>query len=99
MTYQVEMQVNGEWLKGASYTDAVELALAMWEMGLQRPDYEAVRIQVEGDTAAQFGVNAQVDYLMRKHRVSRERAEQVYQLHEQDVISASVYLMTHKGAI
>ena len=69
----VEKQVgdDDQWYEEGEWTDPVALALAMWELGLQRPEYTAIRIREEVDKVQFHGDEQLLEFLMKKHGVSR----------------------------
>ncbi len=71
--YVVEKQISDDdqWYVEGEWTDPVELASAMWELGLHRPDYSAIRIR----EVAQFqDGEAPLRFLMNKYGVTRDVA-------------------------
>lgn len=73
--YVVEKKVDGEWVWEGVWTDPAKLAVATWEMGLNRPDWEEIRVttvEEKGGDKMQFhGDEALLEFLMKKHGVSR----------------------------
>lgn len=69
----VEKQVgdDDQWYKEGVWEDPVQLALAMWELGLQRPEYAAIRIREEVSKMQFHGDKALLEFHMKKHGVSR----------------------------
>lgn len=71
--YIVEKQISDDeqWYKEGEWTDPVKLALAMWELGLMRPEYSAIRIREEVDKVQFHGDEQLLQFLMNKHGVTR----------------------------
>lgn len=87
--YIVEKQIGDDeqWYREGSWTDPTSLALAMWELGLTRPEYSAVRVReelIQGDS--------RVSFLMRNHNVTYAVAQIALRHNEYSVIHAGVAL-------
>lgn len=69
----VEKQIgdDDQWYKEGEWADPVQLALAMWELGLQRLEYTTIRIREEVDKVQFHGDEKLLEFLMQKHGVSR----------------------------
>lgn len=91
--YIVEKKVDGHWYNYGKWTDPCKLAVAMWELGLQRPNYEDLRVV---STSTEDKVCGQpkgwVDYLVREHKCSAELAVLALQKNGTSVIHAGAML-------
>lgn len=76
--YIVEKQIGDDeqWYKESEWTDPVKMSLAMWELGLMRPEYSAIRIREskEMDKVQFYSYAPSVDFLMNKYGVSKSVA-------------------------
>lgn len=89
--YIVEKQISDDeqWYKEGEWTDPVKLALAMWELGLTRPEYSAIRIREEADTIKQHNDARLLRVLMEKHNVTWAVALIAMEHNNESVIHAS----------
>lgn len=72
--YIVEKKIDGIWYPYGTWKDSCQLAHAMWELGLQRYDFEDIRIRQEGEEAHFQGDESYIKYLMEKCNVTYEVA-------------------------
>lgn len=79
----------GEW------DNPIELALAMWELGLQRPEFDSLAIQeipVSDEFYTMGQPTAWVHYLMNHYSCSEELAVLALQLNGQSCVHAGAML-------
>lgn len=99
LRYIVEKQISddGQWYKESEWTDPAKMALAMWELGLMRPEYSAIRIREEVDKVQFHGDEQLLQFLMSKHGVSRAMAliamnhNSLSVIHASDALSNDIY--------
>lgn len=72
LRYIVEKQISddGQWYKEGEWTDPVKMALAMWELGLMRPEYSAIRIREEVDKVQFHDDERLLQFLVTQYGVS-----------------------------
>lgn len=89
--YIVEKQISDDdqWIEESVWIDPVKLALDMWDLGLKRPEYSAIRIREEVNTVQFHGDESLLEFLMKKHGVSRTVAMIAMNHNRLSVIHAS----------
>lgn len=94
--YIVEKKVDGKWYEYGRWDNPVKLALAMWELGLMRPEYEDLRVQTRDTGPAPNYILGHpagwVTYLMEQHQCSSELAALALAKNGQSVIHAGTML-------
>ncbi|MCM1220255.1 MAG: hypothetical protein NC548_37775 [Lachnospiraceae bacterium] len=94
--YIVEKKVDGTWYEYGKWDDPVKLGLAMWELGLMRPEYEDLRIQKQDTGPSPNYILGQpagwVTYLMEQYQCSPELAALALKKNGQSVIHAGTML-------
>lgn len=95
--YVVDKLIDDTWYIGGTWDDPCVLAKAMWELGLQRPDYDDIRVRKEV-VEVPFEVDeALVQYLVKKCGVSRGGAMVALNhfkgsvIHACDALSSEIY--------
>lgn len=83
--------------KVGEFEDAVKLALAMWELGLQRPEFDSIQVQELPVPEVQLymGYNAKcVEYLSSTYKCPKEMAVRALHQSEGSVVHAGTLLST-----
>lgn len=95
--YRVVGLSDGYETPVGEYNDAVEMASAMWELGLTRPDFDRIRVYESVNREPKsICVTDAMSYLISKYKCSIEEARRALDECEGSVIHAAVLLERQK---